>query len=106
MQGSVVPARIEEALDGDFAFLDNPRYESHAYRTQAIVLLVHHSFSPPHPVKPTLIRVDNVRGSLVKLLPLFDSATSQRHPDEASRSHIHRVRAWERVRLCRCFCSY
>ncbi|MFM8486811.1 MAG: LpxD N-terminal domain-containing protein, partial [Bacteroidota bacterium] len=65
------PARIEEALDGDFAFLDNPRYESHAYSTKASILLVHHSFSPPHPVKPNLIRVDNVRGSLVKLLPLF-----------------------------------
>jgi UDP-3-O-[3-hydroxymyristoyl] glucosamine N-acyltransferase len=83
------PARIEEALDGDFAFLDNPRYESHAYSTQASILLVNHSFAPPHPVKPTLIRVDNVRGSLVKLLPLFDSATKQRNSDEAARSYVH-----------------
>ena len=34
------PARIEEAKEGDFAFLDNARYESYAYTTKASILTV------------------------------------------------------------------
>src|SRR5690349_23815991 len=66
------PARIEEARDGEFAFLDNPRYEPHAYTTEASILLLHRSFLPSQPVNATMIRVEDVRGALVKLLPVFD----------------------------------
>ncbi|MFZ4634349.1 MAG: UDP-3-O-(3-hydroxymyristoyl)glucosamine N-acyltransferase [Saprospiraceae bacterium] len=66
------PARIEEALAGDFAFMDNPKYEHFAYTTEASVLLVHTSFKPNKPIQPTLIRVDDVRGSLAKLLQTFE----------------------------------
>lgn len=66
------PARIEEAVEGDFAFLDGAKYEPYAYTTNASVLLVHSSFRPSRPVRPTLIRVDDVRGSLVVLLENFD----------------------------------
>ena len=62
------PARIEEAVEGDFAFLDNARYESYAYTTKASILLVHRSFQPTQPVFPTLIRVDDVRSCLALLL--------------------------------------
>ncbi len=65
------PARIEEAQDGDLAFLDNPKYESFAYNTRASVLLVHRQFQPIQPVVPTLIRVDDVRSSLALLLERF-----------------------------------
>lgn len=67
------PARIEEAGEGDFAFLDNPKYEAHAYTTGASILLVNKSFQPSQPVKPTLIRVDDVRSSLAFLLQKFDT---------------------------------
>ena len=66
------PARIEEAGDGDFAFLDNPRYESYAYSTKASILLVNKSFQPSQPVSATLIRVDDVRSSLAFLLEKFN----------------------------------
>ena len=65
------PARIEEAGEGDFAFLDNPRYEPYAYTTNASILLVNKSFQPTHPVSATLIRVDDVRSSLAHLLEIF-----------------------------------
>ncbi|MBK7936237.1 MAG: UDP-3-O-(3-hydroxymyristoyl)glucosamine N-acyltransferase [Lewinellaceae bacterium] len=67
------PARIEEAGEGDFAFLDNIRYESFAYTTKASILLVHRSFQPSQPVSATLIRVDDVRSSLALLLQKFDT---------------------------------
>lgn len=71
--GAVVrqPARIEEAGEGDLAFLDNPRYESFAYTTKASILLVNKSFRPTQPVSATLIRVDDVRSSLAFLLEKF-----------------------------------
>ncbi|MCS6928669.1 MAG: UDP-3-O-(3-hydroxymyristoyl)glucosamine N-acyltransferase [Saprospiraceae bacterium] len=65
------PARIEEAQEGDFAFLDNPKYEPFAYTTRASVLLVSKQFTPTQPVSATLIRVDDVRSSLALLLEKF-----------------------------------
>lgn len=62
------PARIEEAGAGDFTFFDNPKYEAHVYTTQASILLAHKDFQPSQPLKPTLLRVDDVRGSLAFLL--------------------------------------
>jgi len=65
------PARIEEAREGDLAFLDNPKYESFAYTTKASILLVNKAFRPVQPVAATLIRVDDVRSSLAFLLEKF-----------------------------------
>lgn len=65
------PARIESAQEGDFAFLDGAKYESYAYTTAASVLLVHTDFKPSAPVRATLIRVSDVRGSLSLLLEKF-----------------------------------
>lgn len=70
------PARIEEAREGDFAFLDNPKYESHAYSTKASILLVSKTFQPTQPVAATLIRVDDVRSSLAFLLERFNDIVS------------------------------
>lgn len=70
------PAKIEEAGPGDFTFLDNPKYEPFAYTTQASVLLVGETFLAKKPVKPTIIRVKNVRESLSILLQTFDDTRS------------------------------
>ena len=70
------PARIEEAGDGDFAFLDNIKYESYAYTTHASILLVHRSFKATQPVRATLLRVDDVRSALALLLQQFDSVNN------------------------------
>lgn len=70
------PARIEEARAGDFAFLDNPKYEPYAYSTQASILLVNKNFQPTQPIPATLIRVDDVRSSLAFLLEKFNDIIS------------------------------
>ncbi|MCB9332292.1 MAG: UDP-3-O-(3-hydroxymyristoyl)glucosamine N-acyltransferase [Lewinellaceae bacterium] len=70
------PARIEEAREGDFAFLDNPKYESYAYSTKASILLVNKTFRPTQPIAATLIRVDDVRSSLAYLLEKFNDIVS------------------------------
>jgi UDP-3-O-[3-hydroxymyristoyl] glucosamine N-acyltransferase len=82
------PARIEEAREGDLAFLDNPRYEHYAYSTEASVLLVHASFAPTQAVKATMIRVPDVRSSLAILLQKFqDGQKSEAHIAENASIH-------------------
>jgi UDP-3-O-[3-hydroxymyristoyl] glucosamine N-acyltransferase len=88
------PARIETAVEGDFAFLDNPRYEHYAYTTQASILLAHTSFQPTKPVKPTMLRVDDVRSALAFLLQKFDEANRVNHSDVSPQAVVH-----ESVRL-------
>lgn len=70
------PARIEVAQKGDLAFLDHPKYEPYAYSTKASVLLVNKNFKPTQPVSATLIRVSDVRSSLVSLLEQFSEMHS------------------------------
>ncbi len=83
------PARIEEAMEGDFAFLDNPRYESYAYTTKASVLLVHKSFKPTQAVAATLIRVEDVRSSLALLLQRFDPSAQSNGHVISTQSAVH-----------------
>ncbi len=85
------PARIEEAQAGDFAFLDNPKYEPFAYTTQASVLLVSKQFAPTQPVAATLIRVDDVRSSLALLLEKFHDLLSANGvvPSTDERAYVH-----------------
>lgn len=83
------PARIEEAKPGDFAFLDNIRYENFAYTTEASVLLVHRSFQPSQPVRPTLIRVEDVRSSLALLLQKFDESNQSTGTSVAANASVH-----------------
>ena len=85
------PARIEEAAEGDFAFLDNARYEPYAYSTKASILLVHRSFKPAQPLTPTLIRVDDVRSSLALLLQKFDEANQSNGTDIAESCFVHKT---------------
>lgn len=84
------PARIEEAKEGDLAFLDNPKYEQFAYTTKASVLLVHRSFAPIHPIHAALIRVDDVRSSLALLLEKFQNGHSDQSAGSVSeRANVH-----------------
>jgi UDP-3-O-[3-hydroxymyristoyl] glucosamine N-acyltransferase len=85
------PARIEEAGEGDFAFLDNPKYEAYAYTTGASVLLVHRSFQPVQPVKPTLIRVDDVRSCLAFLLQKFDTENHTNGTTVSEQALVHKT---------------
>ena len=70
------PMRIEAAQPGDFAFLDNPKYEHYAYTTKASVLMVASDFTPSQPVAATLLRVADVRAALAVLLAQFSDAQS------------------------------
>ncbi len=65
------PGKIESAQTGDICFFGNEKYEEYAYTTNASILLVAKDFKPRQPIKPTLIRVENVYQSLAFLLEKF-----------------------------------
>lgn len=84
------PMRIEEAGPGDFAFLDNLKYEHFAYSTGASVLMVSQDFQPSKPVKSTLLRVADVRATLAALLARFGEAAAGENTAEISdRAFVH-----------------
>ena len=63
-------ARIEEGHPGALSFLANPKYTHYIYSTESSVVLVRKDFVPEHPVKATLIRVDDPYATVARLLEM------------------------------------
>ncbi|MCM1110801.1 MAG: UDP-3-O-(3-hydroxymyristoyl)glucosamine N-acyltransferase [Clostridium sp.] len=63
-------AKIEEGRPGAISFLSNPRYEKYIYTTESSVVLVRRDFVAEHPVKATLIRVDDPYATVARLLTM------------------------------------
>lgn len=63
-------AKIEEGRSGALSFLANPKYTHYIYTTDSSVVLVKRDFVAEHPVKATLIRVDDPYATIAKLLEM------------------------------------
>lgn len=70
-------SKIEEGKKGTLTFLANPKYTHYIYETRASIVLVSRDFTPEHPIKATIIRVDNPYTSLATLLKLVDQQKGQ-----------------------------
>lgn len=68
-------AKIEEGHPGALSFLANPKYTHHIYTTGSSVVLVNRDFEPEHPVKATLIRVDDPYATIARLLEMVQEMT-------------------------------
>lgn len=66
--------KIEDAKPGSLAFLANPKYTHFLYTTQASAVLVRRDLEPEHPVKATLIRVDDPYATIAELLRMIEAA--------------------------------
>ena len=71
-------AKIEEGKPGCISFLANDKYEHYIYTTQSSVVLVNDSFEPKQEVKATLIKVDDARAAVAKLLQAYESMKPKR----------------------------
>lgn len=69
-------AKIEEGRPGCISFLANPKYTHYIYDTQSSAVLVSRDFVAEHPVKATLIRVDNPYATVAMLLDMVNRATA------------------------------
>lgn len=70
-------AKIEEGVPGAITFLSDIHYEHYLYDTKASVVLVNKDFQPSKPVSATLIRVEDARACVARLLTLYQQAMSQ-----------------------------
>jgi UDP-3-O-[3-hydroxymyristoyl] glucosamine N-acyltransferase len=71
-------SKIEEGKPGTLSFLSNPKYTKYIYESNADIILVNNNFEPEHPIKATLIRVENAYEALAKLLTLVEQFTQRK----------------------------
>jgi len=69
--------KIEEAIQGQLAFLANPKYEDHLYSTRASVIIVNETQELKQPVAATLIRVPDAYSAFATLLSKYQEIVSQ-----------------------------
>lgn len=69
--------KIEEAQQGQLAFLANPKYEDYLYSTSASVIIVNDSQELKQPVAATLIRVPDAYTAFATLLSKYQEIISQ-----------------------------
>lgn len=71
-------SKIEEGRPGTLTFLSNPKYLPYIYETKADAVLVNRNLVLEHPVKATLIRVDDSYQALASLLRLVEQFKPKR----------------------------
>jgi len=69
--------KIEEAVDGQLAFLANPKYEEYLYSTKASVIIINEALELKQPVTATLIRVSDAYTAFAKLLSTYQQMIQQ-----------------------------
>ena len=65
------PSQIDRGRPGTVTFLANPKYEEHAYTTDASVIVVPKDFIPRQPLSSTIIKVQDVYGAMMFLIDRF-----------------------------------
>ncbi len=71
-------SKIEEGKPGTLSFLSNQKYNKYIYDSTADVILVNNSFIAEHPIKATLIRVENAYEAIAKLLTLVEQCSTRK----------------------------
>jgi UDP-3-O-[3-hydroxymyristoyl] glucosamine N-acyltransferase len=69
--------KIEEAVQGQLAFLANPKYEDYLYSTGASIIIVNETQSLKQPVTATLIRVPDAYSAFATLLSKYQEIVAQ-----------------------------
>lgn len=69
--------KIEEAREGQLAFLANPKYEDFLYTTGASIIIINESLPLKKPVSATLIRVPDAYSAFAALLGKYQELRTQ-----------------------------
>src|SRR5258708_6532073 len=69
--------KIEEAKQGQLAFLANPKYEDYLYSTQASVIIINDSLQLKQKIAATLIRVPDAYTAFATLLSKYQEMMTQ-----------------------------
>ena len=69
-------AKIQDAKEGQIAFLANPKYEQYIYTTNASAVIVHKDFQPKKEIQSSLVLVDDPYSSFTVLLEEYHKLIS------------------------------
>lgn len=69
--------KIEEAIEGQLAFLANPKYEEYLYTTKASIIIVNDTQELKEPVTSALIRVPDAYTAFATLLDKYQQIQTQ-----------------------------
>lgn len=70
-------SKIEEAKEGQLAFLANPKYEEYLYSTGASIIIINESLELKEKVKGTLLRVPDAYTAFASLLAKYQEMMAQ-----------------------------
>jgi UDP-3-O-[3-hydroxymyristoyl] glucosamine N-acyltransferase len=80
--------KIEEAKEGQLAFLANLKYEEFLYTTKASVVLLSENYLLKHPIASAIIRVPDAYNAFATLLSKYEEILSQQLTGIQTPSHI------------------
>ncbi|HRD57026.1 MAG TPA: UDP-3-O-(3-hydroxymyristoyl)glucosamine N-acyltransferase [Ferruginibacter sp.] len=83
--------KIEEARQGQLAFLANPKYEEYLYCTKASVIIINESLHLEKPVDATLLRVKDAYSAFASLLDTYQQLRTQQMNGIEDPSYIHKT---------------
>jgi UDP-3-O-[3-hydroxymyristoyl] glucosamine N-acyltransferase len=69
--------KIEEAREGQLAFLANPKYEEHLYTTNASIIIINQNQELKQPISAALIRVPDAYTAFATLLSKYQEMMTQ-----------------------------
>ncbi len=81
--------KIEEAGEGQLAFLANPKYEDYLYTTNASIIIINETLELEKPLKATLIRVKDPYSAFATLLDQYQQMKTQALAGVQEPSYIH-----------------
>jgi UDP-3-O-[3-hydroxymyristoyl] glucosamine N-acyltransferase len=81
--------KIEEAREGQLAFLANPKYEEFLYSTGASIIIVNDALELKQPVNATLIRVPDAYSAFAALLDKYQQLQTQQMTGIEEPAYIH-----------------
>ena len=81
--------KIEEAAEGQLAFLANPKYEEYLYTTRASVILINDSLELKQPVAASLVRVKDAYSAFAILLAKYQEMMTQIMSGKEEPTYIH-----------------
>src|ERR1700722_420590 len=90
--------KIEEAMEGQLAFLANPKYEEYLYTTGASIIIVNETQELREAVKASLIRVPDAYTAFANLLTKYQEIADQQMTGIQEPSYISKtVKLGEKV---------
>jgi UDP-3-O-[3-hydroxymyristoyl] glucosamine N-acyltransferase len=86
--------KIEEAKEGQLAFLANPKYEEHLYTTHASIIIINEAQELKQPVAATLIRVPDAYSAFATLLSKYQEIVQQQLTGVQEPSYIAKTASY------------